>query len=218
MASPTVTAPEDPNHWVLLMPRMRLRLGAGEPWQPGKNGGCHGNERRSILSRLWARDAPGGMGSRTRPLPQGQGRPKPHVTLQERRPALRLPLADSAWWGWAVDAAGAQALCLALLWFHCAHCHHHLWLFPGSPSRTRCWFLFSPEEQPSLQSMQSQERPRGFLQPGSLPASLVMSMNAQISCQPIWGYYPPPANVSPGCGIKQVSAPKSLGLEIICFL
>lgn len=92
MASPKVAAPKDPNHWVLLMLRMRLRLGAGEPWQPGKNGGCHGNERCSIQSWLWARDAPGGMGSRTRLLPQGQGRTKPHLRVQESCPALRAAL------------------------------------------------------------------------------------------------------------------------------
>lgn len=89
VASPMVTAPKDPNHWVLLMLRMLLRLGAGEPWQPGKDGGCHGNERRSIRSWLWARDAPGGMGNRTRVLPQGWGMPKSQFRVQESCPGLR---------------------------------------------------------------------------------------------------------------------------------
>lgn len=96
-----MTAPKDPNHWALLMLRMRMRLGAREPWQPGKDGGCHGNEKHSIQSQLWARDAPGGMGSRTRYCPkvrEGQS-----LTLESRKAALLrgLPLAHSAWWEWA---------------------------------------------------------------------------------------------------------------------
>lgn len=72
VASPVMAAPEDPKRWVLLMLRMRLRLGAGEPWQPSKDGGCHGNGRHSIRSQLWARDAPGGVGGRTG-VPLGLG-------------------------------------------------------------------------------------------------------------------------------------------------
>lgn len=60
MASPVVSAPEDPKCWVLSALRMRLRLGAEEPWQRGKDGGCHGDRRRSIQSQLWEKVAPGG--------------------------------------------------------------------------------------------------------------------------------------------------------------
>lgn len=116
--------PEDPKRWVVSMLRIRLRLGATEPWQPGKDGGCHGDGRRSIRSQLWARDAPGGVGGRT-------GVP-PGLSLGSGKALLLqgLPLARSAWRGQA--GRGWQGPGSAL-----APCCHHPWLLPGSPNSTQ---------------------------------------------------------------------------------
>lgn len=209
-----MTAPKDPNHWALLMLRMRLQLGAREPWQPGKDGGCHGNEKHSIQSQLWARDAPGGMGSRTRYCPkvrEGQS-----LTLESRKAALLrgLPLAHSAWWEWAGGGCWGSGSVLGPAVVPLGP------LPPSSLSVPR-----QLQQDMMLVPVQSrgatifarhagQERPPGFLQPGGLLASLIMSMNPKYLLTSFGDHYAPPGDsVSLGQAVAQ-SRFQSLNLRV----
>lgn len=195
-ASPMVAAPEDPKCWVLLTLRMRLRLGAGEPWQPGKDGGFHGDRRRSIRSWLWARDAPGGVGGRTK-VPPRLRNVKASARGPGKPPLLQgLPLACSAWKGWA--AGGWQGPGSTLGPAAAPLCPLPP-STPAAPRQPRRDVVPVPacSVQGSNRLCRSCSVKRGLLafcsQEGllSISACFRYKHEPQISCQPAWGPPPP---------------------------